>query len=115
MLVVPTQPSPPAPPPGPSLLDWTPLEQAVGAELTYYRQIDLVAATAGDEVAWQHYQAVRDVVCPLANGPFGPRLSLTRFVLERHGYSLHRYMAYHLSPTAWTYWFAQRGILTPFQ
>lgn len=114
MFVVPLQPPPLALPPGPSLVDWTPLEQAVAAELAYYRQIDLVAATADDEAAWQCYQAVRDVARSLANGPFGPRLSFTRFVLERHSYSLHRYMAYHLSLTVWACWFAQRGILAPF-
>lgn len=91
----------------PSLL--TVAEQVVAAELAYYHQRVEGAPTAADQATWQHRQAAEELLLPLpAPVTFG------RHVLERHGYSLHRFMATHLSPGAWRYWLGQRGLLIPF-
>jgi len=93
------------------------LEQATNAELAYYQQIKLFDATPADLSTWQQHQELYALLGPLEGpGPaqYTPR-SYARHVLERHGYSLHRYMARHLSPPAWDYWYAQGGIIAPFR
>ena len=92
------------------------LEQATNAELAYYQQSGLFEDTTQDLTTWQQDQAVHELLRPLV-GEVPPRhlpMSYARHVLERHGYSLHRYMARHLSPAAWDCWFKQGGILAPF-
>lgn len=91
------------------------LEQAVGAELAYYHQTDLLTVTAEDEAAWQQRQALYDALQPLGHELQRRCPSFARFVLERHGHSLHRYMARQLSPEAWSCWFTQGGVLAPFR
>ncbi|WP_208309529.1 hypothetical protein [Hymenobacter defluvii] len=93
------------------------LEQATNAELAYYQQIELFDATPTDLRTWQQDQELYALLGPLEGAvseQYTPR-SYARHVLERHGYSLHRYMARHLSPTAWDYWYARGGILAPFR
>jgi len=89
------------------------MEQAVGAEMGYYRQTDLFAVTAEDLASWQRSEQVWATAGSTLDN-YRP-YSFTRHLLERHGYSLHRYMAKHLSPVAWACWFAQGGILAPFR
>lgn len=88
-------------------------EQALEAEMGYYRQIDLFAVTAEDRASWQRSEQVWGTVGS-ALGNYRP-YSFTRYLLERHGYSLHRYMAEHLNPAAWACWFAQGSIIAPFR
>ncbi|MGI4874564.1 MAG: hypothetical protein ACRYFX_25700 [Janthinobacterium lividum] len=90
----------------PSLL--TVAEQVVAAELAYYHQQAECAPTAADQATWQHRQAADELL------PLPAPVTFGRHVLERHGYSLHRFMATHLSPGAWRYWLGQRGLLIPF-
>lgn len=83
-------------------------EQVVAAELAYYHQGAGCAPTAADQTTWHRQQ----VVGQLLPGP--EPITFERHVLERHGYSLHCFMATHLSCTAWRYWLGQRGLLIPF-
>lgn len=93
------------------------LEQATNAELAYYQQAELVVATVEDLTTWQHDQEMYAVLRPLVGEVPTHYLpaSYARHVLERHGYSLHRYMARQLSPCAWDCWFAQGSLLAPFR
>ncbi|GAB3637940.1 hypothetical protein GCM10027422_35300 [Hymenobacter arcticus] len=83
-------------------------EQVVTAELAYYQQGASCLLTVADQTTWQSQQAAYQLLTMPAPVTFG------RFVLERHGYSLHHFMATHLDPAAWHYWFAQGGLLIPF-
>lgn len=91
------------------------LEQAIAVEIVYARQLDLQPITSADEAAWHQAQTVYQLVHPMTRASLSWCGPFTRFVLERHGYSLHRYMARQLSPEAWSCWFAQGGILMPFR
>lgn len=89
------------------------MEQALGAEMGYYRQTELFAITPEDLASWQR---IRQLWAILENAPDNCwPYSFARHLLERHGYSLHRYMAEHLSPAAWACWFAQGSIIAPFR
>lgn len=90
----------------PSLLSVA--EQVVAAELAYYHQEASCRLTVANQTTWQRQHAVSQLLTLPEPATFG------RHVLERHGYSLHRYLAVHLSPAAWHYWFAQGGLLIPF-
>lgn len=83
-------------------------EQVVSAELAYYHQATHCLPTTADQTTWQRQQALYQLLALPEPVTFG------RYVLERHGHSLHRFMATHLSPAAWRYWFAQGGLLIPF-
>lgn len=83
-------------------------EQVVAAELAYYQHGAGCPPTTADQTTWRRQQAVHLLLT------LPEPVTFRRYVLERHGYSLHRYMATHLSPAAWRYWFAQGGLLIPF-
>ena len=78
-------------------------EQVHTAEQAYYEQFTC-QPTPTDWSTWQHRARVRQ----LLHHP--ERLLFSRHVLERHGYSLHRYMATHLSPEAWAHWFTHSSL-----
>jgi hypothetical protein len=92
------------------------LEQALAAELSYYRQSEQISATIEDWATWEQGERLRVVVEELTgkmSASYQPE-AFAHHLLERHGYSLHRYMAQQLSPEAWACWFAQGGLLSPF-
>lgn len=91
------------------------LEQVVAAEVAYSQQIDLHVVTSEDEAAWQRAQIMHHLLQPVTNELPRWCLSFARFVLERHGCSLHHHMARQLSPEAWACWFAHGGLLMPFR
>lgn len=90
------------------------LEQVIAAEMAYGQQFTMLTVTLEDEAAWQQAQRIHHVLLPVANELPRWCLPFARFVLERHNYSLHHYMARRLSLEAWACWFAQGGILMPF-
>ncbi|GAB3244830.1 hypothetical protein GCM10027346_42850 [Hymenobacter seoulensis] len=79
-------------------------EQVVVVELAYWRQYAYCHPCQEDVRTWQRRQGL----FKLLDRPLGE--SFERHVLERNGFSLHRFMAIHLSPEAWAYWFAQGGV-----
>jgi hypothetical protein len=88
-------------------------ELVLAAELRYYRQRAALDPTPADEHAWHREQALRAWRHP-DRTPLPPgSLECQRFLLERHGYSLHQFMARHLSPDAWEYWLHTGGLLHP--
>lgn len=93
------------------------LEQAVGAEVAYYQQSEQFTLTPEDEASWQRNQDVYALLRPFVSGLSERYVAapFARHVLERHGYSFHRYMARQLSPAAWARWFTQGGLLAPFR
>lgn len=90
----------------PSLLSVA--EQVVAAELAYYHQEAHCQLTLADQTTWQSQQVVSQLLA------LPELVTFSRHALERHGYSLHRFMATHLCAAAWHYWFAQGGLLIPF-
>ncbi|MGI4742682.1 MAG: hypothetical protein ACRYG7_46580 [Janthinobacterium lividum] len=91
----------------PSLLSVA--EQVVAAELAYYHQEARCQLTLADQTTWQSQQVVSQLLA------LPEPVTFSRHVLERHGYSLHRFMATHLCAAAWHYWFTQGGLLIPFR
>jgi hypothetical protein len=84
-----------APPPAPRLP-----ELVLAAELRYYQQRAALDPAPDDDEAWHLEQALRARRHP-SQAPLPPwSLECQRFLLERHGHSLHQYMARQLSPDA---------------
>ena len=90
------------------------VEQAVAAESAYYQQGELCFPTGADWTSWQRKQACYEVAYPTRPFPGHLDSSLyARHLLERHSYSLHHYMAYHLGAEAWARWFNQTDFVDP--
>lgn len=97
----------------PPLLVLTLAEQVVAAELAYYRQVEQCTVTEADLAAWDRRQLLHQTLqVPVESQASA---AFARHVLERHHYSLHTYMARQLRVEAWTHWFLQGGLVTPFR
>jgi hypothetical protein len=91
-------------------------EQVLAAELAYSRQSEQFSATAEDWATWEAGEGVRALLETRAGKLpmwYQPE-SFAHHLLKRRGYSLHRYMAKHLSLAAWAYWCEQGSLLAPF-
>jgi hypothetical protein len=73
-----------------------------------YRQDVGCCPSVAHPATWKRQPAV----CQLLALP--EPVAFVRYGLERQWYSLHRFMAGHLPPVVWHYWFTQGGLLTPF-
>jgi len=93
-------------------------EQVLAAELDYSRQSEQFSATAEDWATWEAGEGVRAFLETQAEQLslwwYQPE-SFAHQLLKRRGYSLHRYMAKHLSVAAWVCWSEQGSFLAPFK
>ncbi|GAB3638962.1 hypothetical protein GCM10027422_45530 [Hymenobacter arcticus] len=70
--------------------------------------------TFADQLLWQRKQVLYEALSSKKAFPGRYDSSLfARYLLERHGHSVHHYMARHLSPATWGWWFAQADFLDP--
>lgn len=84
------------------------LEQALAAEMAYYGQLAAHDFTRAEAAAWQAHVVRHQAAYGYDSFPVHEDSSLlARYVLELRGFSLHHYMARHLSVEAWDGWVTQ--------
>ena len=90
-------------------------EQVLAAEVGYYQQCEAIRPTQADANTWKRKYAVLVAWSPLTGMVPPPFCSpeFKRYLLERHGYSLHEHMAAHLKPAAWHCWCLAGGLVHP--
>ncbi|UOQ74110.1 hypothetical protein [Hymenobacter cellulosilyticus] len=75
-------------------------EEIVAAEIAYFRQVDLCPLRSEEQLSRNELPEYAPIQAFATNCP----LAIARTILERNGYSLHHYMARHLTPEAWSIW-----------
>ena len=90
-------------------------EQVLAAEVGYCQQCDTTHPTQGDEDMWKRKQDLLITLYPLTGVAPPPFYSpeFKRYLLERHGYSLHKYMAANLNKDAWNCWYLAGALIHP--
>jgi uncharacterized protein involved in tolerance to divalent cations len=89
----------------------TQAERVAEVELAYYQQADKLVFRADEMLAWYAALSLAEKtevdLIKVANWKLLP--SLRGYILERHGYSLPVFMAFHLTLADFLYWETKRN------